>query len=118
MYYEDVRARTGKRHRREALVDVVRDFLIKARIDYNTRADEQQRVSVGCRVRDHRHSKIAARARMVLDIELLAQTVAQFLRDQARHRVGRARRSEGYNDLDRPSRITRGVLSLCGKPGE
>jgi hypothetical protein len=55
---------------------------------------------------------------MVLDVELLAQAVAQLLCDQARHCVGRACRSERHNDLDRPGGISRGVLCLCAKTGE
>jgi hypothetical protein len=55
---------------------------------------------------------------MVFDVELLAQAFAQLLRNQARHCVGRAGRSERHDDFDRPHWIARGVLRLRAETGK
>src|SRR5262249_25129563 len=63
------------------------------------RTRHQNGVSVGRRLCDLSHSDIAARTRMVFDIELLLQSFREFLRNQARHDIRRACRREGHHYL-------------------
>jgi hypothetical protein len=66
-----------------------------------TRSPEQDRVAVGRRLGDGRCADISGRAGTVLDHELLAELGAQFLRDGASERVGRAAGREGDHHRDR-----------------
>ena len=65
--------------RREILHRIVADVAaVEARIDDEAGADDVQRIAVGRRARGLRGREIAAGARHVLDIELLAQPSDSF----------------------------------------
>jgi hypothetical protein len=65
---------------------------------------EPQRMAVRLRARDLRGAEAATAADAVLDHELLAQALAELLRDQARHGVGAAPGRERHDEADRPFR--------------
>src|SRR6266545_5753103 len=65
----------------EVLVRIVRDVSEQRRIDYEIIDGDEERVAVGRGFRGLSSANIAARARDVLDIELPAETLRQFLRD-------------------------------------
>ena len=64
-------------------------------------AAEQQRVAVGRRPHHGFDAKRVAGAAAVLDVELLAQNLAEMQREHARGRVGGAARRGGHQDFDR-----------------
>jgi hypothetical protein len=53
------------------------------------------------------HSEIAARARHVLDVELLTELFRQLLPNEPSHHVGWPGGREGHDDLHRPLGIGR-----------
>ena len=59
--------------RREVLLRVVRQALVDERIDHEARGIDEQRVTVGRRLRDDLRADDAVRARLVLDHEGLAE---------------------------------------------
>jgi transposase len=65
----------------EVLDRVEGHLAVKARIDHERRARDHDRIAVGGRARRHPHADIAAGAALVVDVELLAQALRQFLRN-------------------------------------
>ena len=75
----------------------------------------QQRVAVVGRVRHEIGGDVAAGAAAVLDDELLAELLAERLRQHARGDVARGARTEADDDAHRPRRI---ALRLGDRDGE
>src|SRR5262249_24704107 len=116
MHDQHLRRYADEGYRREIALRVEAQLGEQARINHKRTADYEQRVAVGRRPRDERGADIAAAARMVLDVELLAEAIGELRREQARNHVDRASRGERGDHLDRPIRI---VGWLCqGWPGE
>ena len=110
--------RIGPEHAdRRQVLDRVIGHLGHGRQDHDLRLHApQQRVAVGGRARDAFDRDRAAGAGAVLDHELLAEHVAEALRDDARHAVGVAAGRERHDDLHRPVRPVLG-LRRAGSDG-
>src|SRR4029077_4812271 len=67
-------------------------------------AGDAQRIAVGFRPRHLLGADHAAGADLVLDVELLAEGVAQGIRIEPAERVGRAARGKRHHDAYRPFR--------------
>src|SRR5581483_10530221 len=88
----------------EVLDRIERELLEQRDADRRAVGDEAERVAVGCRG-DHRACSIdAAWARHILDIEPLAEFLAELIRDNARGDVGDSAGAEGQHELHRPFR--------------
>jgi hypothetical protein len=107
MDHDHIRHGAGQGHRREISVRIEWNGGIEARIDDEIAAMDEDGIAVWRRLRRHSHSRIAAGVSDVLDIELLAQAVREFLRDDARNDVGRSGRRKRHDDLD----CVRGVFA-------
>ncbi len=98
----------GERDRFEVLDRVVGDAGEQRRIDDMGAKREQDGVAVGRRLRHLTGADIAARAGDVLDVELLAERLGEFLRHEAREGVGHP---AGRKSDDRAHRTRR--IGLC-----
>jgi hypothetical protein len=84
---------------------IVRHAGEQQRIDRQRPADRQaERVAVGRGLGDRVGAEIAARARLVLDHEVLAELVLEVIGDQPHHQVGGRAGAERHDQLDRPGR--------------
>ena len=82
MHDEQVRERAGHRHRREIPEVVERHLRVERRVDrVRSDRDPAQRVTVGGAARELGHAQVAARARLVVDDELLAELKAQVRKE-------------------------------------
>ena len=81
MHHQHVRHRDHLRDRREIAQHVIGQLLVDQMIDRDRAGAEQQRVAVGRRAHHGVDAERVAGAAAVLDIELLAQHLAQVLRD-------------------------------------
>ena len=79
--------------------------LADRRIDCIARRDDRQRIAVGGRFYTDLSAEGAARARLVLDDEGLAEQLAKPHPHEARNEVRSAARRERHYDVDRPRRI-------------
>ena len=95
---EDAGLAADQRDRREVLDRVERELRVERRADRVGLRREQQRVAVGRRLRDHFAADRRARAGLVLDDDLLAPALAEFLRDHAHRAVDRAAGRERHDD--------------------
>ncbi len=87
MNHQHVGGDTRDADRCKILERVVGELFVEARIDHEGGRRHQDRVTVGRGVRSIAHANIAASARLVLDIELLAEIIRELLRQQSRHDV-------------------------------
>src|SRR5262249_28589170 len=85
----------------EILVDVEGNLAIERRVHHDARRGEQDGVAIARRARGLAHAEIAASAGDVLDVELFAEFLRQFLRHQPSDDVGDASGREWHDDLDR-----------------
>src|SRR5262249_18345313 len=90
----------GLGHRDEILVDVEGNLAIERRVHHDARRGEQDGVAIARRTRGLPHAEIAAGAGDVLDVELFAKFLRQFLRHQPCDDVGDASGRERHDDLD------------------
>jgi len=81
------------------------EVVVERGIDHVRRRDQEQRVTVGQRMRRRFGAHIAAGARPVIDDELLAEPLRQPVTDQAGVDVGRSSRRKADDDMHRPRRI-------------
>jgi hypothetical protein len=103
---KDVGHRPQHADRRKILLGIERQLGVERRRDgVAGDAVEADRVAVGCRLGDDVGADIAARTALVLDNELLAGELAQFLADDARQHV---RGGAGREQVD--------VAHLLGRP--
>src|SRR5215831_17163584 len=91
----------GLGHRDEILVDVEGNLAIERRVHHDARRGEKDGVAIARRTRGLAHAEIAASAGDVLDVELFAKFLRQFLRHQPCDDVGDASGRERHDDLDR-----------------
>jgi hypothetical protein len=101
---EHHRRRRDQRDRIEILDRIVAGMSKQKWIVGDVAAGHQDCVAVGRRLRDTHGADIAAGAGNVLDIEILAGLLGEFLRHQTADEVGRAAGREPDHDLDRPHR--------------
>ena len=116
MHHQHVRHRHHLRHRRQIAQHVIGQVLVDEVIDGDRAGAEQQRVAVGRRAHHRIDAERVARAAAVLDVELLAQDLAEVQREHARRRVGGAARRGRHQNLDRFCRP--GRLRLRGGCGQ
>ena len=93
------------RDRLEVARNVVRHFLVQARVDHVIDAEHDQRVAIRRRFRDGAGADVAAGAALVLDDDTLAPHLGEPLPEHAGDDVGRSARGERHDDLDRLVRI-------------
>ena len=91
MHHQHVRHRCHLRHRREVAQHVIRQLLVDDMVDGDGAGAEQQRVAVGRRARHRFDAERVAGAAAVLDVELLAEHLAQMRREHARAYCRRCR---------------------------
>jgi hypothetical protein len=115
MHQQDLRRHADERDGREVLLGVEAELVEQARIDHQGAADDQDGVAVGGRLGDQRGADVAARARMVLDVELLPQAVGQLRRKEARHHVDRASGRERRDEPHRPGGVGALRVSEAGR---
>ena len=94
-----------KRDRLEVAERIVGHLAEEHRIDGETADIEQDGVAVGRRLGHLRGADAAARTADVLDIELLAELLAQFLHHQPGEDIRRAAGRERHDHAHRPCRI-------------
>src|SRR3984893_2375236 len=94
-----------ERYRREVDVGVETELAEQAGVDDQRAADHQDDVAVAGGLRDQRGSDIAARSRVVLDIERLTEDLRQLGRKQAGNHIDWPARRKRRNRPDRPLRI-------------
>ncbi len=97
-----LRQQPERRHARQVALRVVGRVGIGRRRDGVGRRLDQQRVAVGPCAGDGGGADRAARSRLVLDDEGLAELLAELLGDHARHHVGRAAGGQRHDDVHRP----------------
>ena len=97
--------RYGQRYRIEIPKRIVRYGGVHDWVDDKIRRHDQDGVSVRWRLRSLPHADAAAGAADVLDVELLAQALGQFFRDDPRKDVVWSTRRERHDDADRPCRV-------------
>ena len=109
---QQVRRDRNERYVREILHRIVGQLRIRARRD-RVRAGRAEREGVTVRGRLGRGVRAdrSAGACLVFDDHLLAEALAELLRDDARHDVGGASRREADDQLDGPV----GVIALAGR---
>ena len=92
----------GERDRREVPNRIEGHFGEEARVDRERpRRTHQDRVAVGRGLGDEVGADVAARARPVVDHDLLREALGELLRDDASDDVGAAARREGDDEADR-----------------
>ena len=100
----DVERSDRQRDRSEVSVGIEREFGEQRRVDDEGAKRNEQRVAVGRCAGRLRRADIAGRAGDVLDIELLAEMLGEFLRSKARENVGRAAGLKRHDDAHWPRR--------------
>ena len=105
MHNEHAGCRCQQCDRREVAHDVEIEFRIKRRADRVRNRAEEQRVTVGRRLGDDLGADGAAGTRTVIDDQLLAESLAEFLAENARQRLGAAAGREGHDKAQRLVRI-------------
>src|SRR4051812_24526370 len=114
-----------QRHELEVLERIVGDLVEEDWIDRKAVDVEQDGVAVRWRLRDLHGADAAARAADILDIELLAELLAELLHDEPRENVGRAAGCERHDDAHGPrgislrpdgARSARQYRARCQKP--
>ena len=107
-----------QRDRSEVFEGIIAEIGLNKRIhgERPVRAD-QQRITVGLRVRDILGADAAAGPGAVLDHDRLPQRFADLIADNAADDVGIAARGERHDQPDRPSRIIRGEETLRHQHG-
>src|SRR5262245_29875613 len=103
--------RCGRQGDRSKILErVVGSFRVEAGIDDVARADNQDGVSVGSRVRSGPHATISTTARLVLDVKMLTETAREIARDNPGKNIGRAPWRKRHDHAHGPLRIG---LRLC-----
>ena len=95
----------GQRDRCEILDWIVGNMGEQRWIDYMGAEREENSVAVGCRLRDLGSADIAARARYVLNVELLTELFREFLRHEPGEGIGHAAGCKGDYRAHWPRRI-------------
>src|SRR5262249_118713 len=109
----------GKRDRWKVLGRIVGDLIEERRIDCKRCEHEKDSVAIGRRPRGLAGADAAARADDVLDIELLAKSLRQLLRDEASENVGTARRiGDDYAHRSRRISLRSGKTRKGGEGGD
>ena len=85
---------------------IVGNFRVETGIDDVARADNHDGVAVGSGSCSGTHAKISTSARLVLHIEVLAETACEISRDDPRKDIRRAPGRKGHDHANRPSRIS------------
>ena len=88
MHNKRKNARRDLHDRHEALLRIVGDRAIKARIHHKGIDGHQQRLAVGSGARRRLRADVAARTRLVLDDDRLIPALPQFLAEDAREQIG------------------------------
>jgi hypothetical protein len=97
---ENERHRGDERGERQVFCRIVGQRFVERRVDGERRHRHHDRVAVRRRFRDEVCGDDRAGARPILDHESLAEPLLQPLREQARQRVGAARRRERHDERD------------------
>src|SRR5262249_11702296 len=84
---------------------IERQLIVERRIDGIVGSGEADGIAVGRRAQHRRHADISASADLVLDEDLLAQTLRQILSNDACYGVVRSAGSERHDPMYRPCRI-------------
>src|SRR6202022_3341188 len=105
MNEQDLGRYPDERYRREVDVGVETELAKQAGVDDQRAADHQDGVAVAGGFRDQRGSDIAARSRVVLDIERLTEDLGQLGRKQAGNHIDWPARPSGRNTSPRPLRM-------------
>jgi hypothetical protein len=108
VHHQHVRHRDHLGHRREVAQHVIRQLLGDEMVDGDGAGAEQKRVAIGRRADHGVDAEHVAGPAAVLDIELLAQHLAEVQGIHARQRVRGAARCGGHQDfhgLVRPGRL-------------
>ena len=103
--HHDIRRNRDQRHGGEILDRIVRHLGVEAGIYDEAGADRHDGVAVRGHARDLAGRGVAARAADVLDEELLAESVGELLRHDARDDVGRTAGGKADDHAHRPARI-------------
>lgn len=98
----DVRRDRNQRHGRKILHRVVRHLGVETGVHDEAGADHHDGVAVRGDARDLAGRGVAAGAAHILDVELLAKIVGEFLSNDTRNGVGRSARGESD---DHPHRL-------------
>src|SRR5262245_3741610 len=80
-------------------------LIVEGRVDRVAGEDQKKRIAVRLRPHDRLRADIAARARSIVDNELLAQPLRELLSNQTSYCVGRTARRVADDDAHRPRRI-------------
>jgi hypothetical protein len=107
VHEQHLRRHADERDRRQIAGGIEAELGEQAWIDHERAADHKHRVAIGDRLGHQRGADIAAAARVVLHVELLAQPLRQRRRQDARHRVDRTTWRERRNQLHWPIGIVR-----------
>jgi hypothetical protein len=107
VHHQHVRHRHHLRHRHEIAQHVIGQLLVDQMVDGDGAGAEQQRVAVGRRAHDRIDAQHVAGAAAVLDVELLAQHLAEMQREQPGGGVRGAARRGRHQDLHRLVRPVR-----------
>ena len=91
MHHGDQRAARHQYHRRE-VIERIELQVVETRIDRVARRHQIEGVAIGRRLDAGLDAQRAARARAILDDHLLTQYLGEFLRQQARDKIGAAAR--------------------------
>src|SRR4029077_2678501 len=105
MNEQDLGRYPDERYRREVDVGVETELAEQAGVDDQCAADHQDGVAVAGGFSDQRGSDIAARSRVVLDVERLTEDLRQLGRKQAGNHIDWPARRKRRNQSDRPLRI-------------
>ena len=93
--HHDSGARGNARDRRDVADEIEIEFVVERRVDRVRRTGQEKRITVRWRIHGRFGADIGARARPVLDDELLAEPLREPLTDQTRDDVGSAARRKG-----------------------
>src|SRR5262245_27276820 len=77
-------------------------LIVEGRVDRVAGEDQKKRIAVRLRPHDRLRADIAARARSIVDDELLAQPLRELLSNQTSYCVGRTARRVADDDAHRP----------------
>ena len=72
----------------EVALGIVGDLGVEARIDHEARGHDEQRIAIGRGMRRVAHADVAAGTGLILDVELFAELIAEFARQNAGDCVG------------------------------
>jgi hypothetical protein len=110
MHDEDADPSMSARDRYDVADNVEAKLVVERDVPAVGRSKLEQRVTVWRSTNNHLRGKIAARARSVLDNELLTKTLRQPLTEKASEQIGHAARWKPDDQAHRPRRI-----SLCSR---